>query len=92
MLYMYLRDLCAYRGESFRHVLSRVGEVRSLIPNDVTMMALTATATSQLRVKVTEMLGMKDELVVSLSPCKANIMYATKKFTTIAETFSPMLA
>ena len=54
-------------------------------------MALTATATSVLRTEVTRMLGMRDELVVAMSPCKANIMYAVGMFTTISETFSPML-
>ena len=66
----------ACRGESFRSVMLRMGEVRSLIPRDVRMVALTATATSKLRTQVTATLGMIDELVVTLSPCKPNIMYS----------------
>ena len=54
-------------------------------------MALTAIATSVLRTEVTRILGMRDELVVSMSPCKANIMYAVGTFTSISETFAPML-
>ena len=71
------------RGETFRRVMSQVGDVRSLLPSHVTMLALTATATSQLRLKVTQMLGLKDKCVVSLSPCKANILYAVNKFQSI---------
>ena len=65
--------------------MSQVGDVRSLLPSHVTMLALTATATSQLRLKVTQMLGLKDKCVVSLSPCKANILYAVNKFQSIPE-------
>ncbi len=54
-------------------------------------MALTATATSKLRAEVARTLGMTDELVVSVSPCKANIMYAIGAFTTIPETFLPVV-
>ena len=54
-------------------------------------MALTATATKQLRIEVAQMIGMKNELVVSISPCKANIMYSVGSFTTIPDTFHPIL-
>lgn len=79
------------RGETFRKVMLRTGEIRSLIPRDVRMLALTATATAKLRVQVTLTLGMTDELVVSLSPCKANIMYSVMSMTTVADTFLPMV-
>ena len=75
-----------YRGETFRRVLSQIGDVMSLLPKGVNVIALTATATSQLRVQVTKILGMKNELVVSLSPCKQNITYAVGTFNTISET------
>ena len=55
------------------------------------MVALTATATSKLRAQVALTLGMTDELVVSLSPCKANIMYSVRSMTTVADTFLPMV-
>lgn len=79
---MYIIRLC--RGERFRKVILRTGEIRSLIPRDVRMVALTATATSKLRAQVALTLGMTDELVVSLSPCKANIMYSVRSMTTVA--------
>ena len=86
---MYIIRLC--RGETFRKVILRTGEIRSLIPRDVRMVALTATATSKLRAQVALTLGMTDELVVSLSPCKANIMYSVRSMTTVADTFLPMV-
>ena len=71
--------------------MSRIGEVCSLVPKSVVLMALTATATSKLHTQVSQTLGMNDELVVPVSPCKANVMYAVSAFTTIPETFSPMV-
>ena len=79
------------RGETFRKVMLRTGDIHSLIPRDVRMLALTAAATAKLRVQVTLTLGMTDELVVSLSPCKANIMYSVMSMTTVADTFLPMV-
>ena len=68
----------------------RIGEVRSLLPARVNVMALTATATVKLRMDVSRIIGMRNELVVFRSPCKANIMYAVIEFSTIEETFLPM--
>ena len=87
LVYYFIHYVFYNRGETFRRVMSQVGDVRSLLPSHVTMLALTATATSQLRLKVTQMLGLKDKCVVSLSPCKANILYAVNKFQSIPETF-----
>ena len=60
-------------GETFRWLLLRVGEVRSLIPLVVYLMALTATATKQLRGNVARVLGMSGEAVVARSPSKDNM-------------------
>ena len=54
-------------------------------------MALTATATKTLRVKVAEHIGLVKPLVIAVSPCKQNMMYAVSKFTTIEETFFQIL-
>ena len=53
----------------------RMGEIRSLIPADVGMMALTATATRTLCTSIAAILGMRNPAVIAVSPCKANIMY-----------------
>ena len=54
----------------FRKLLLRIGEVRSLLPSEVKIMALTATATTKLRTDVSRAIGLKNELVISKSPSK----------------------
>ncbi len=68
----------------------RIGEVRSLLPCNVNIMALTATATTKLRVNASEVIGMKDELIVSISPCKSNIMFAVSQYTSVQDAFQPV--
>jgi ATP-dependent DNA helicase RecQ len=54
-------------------------------------MALTATATHFLRTQLAELIGMKNPVMVVVSPCKPNIMYSVIKFTSIAENFCLLL-
>ena len=42
----------AYRGETFRSVLSRIGDVRSLFSLKIILLALTATASTRMRCDV----------------------------------------
>ena len=63
------------RGEEFRKEYSRLGEVRSILPQNVHVMALTATATKVIRSNVCEVLGMESPVLVSISPNKDNIKY-----------------
>ena len=70
--------------------MSRIGEVRSLLPSDANILALTATATTKLRMDVASIIGMKNELVVSICPCKSNIMFAMTEFVSIEKTFLPI--
>lgn len=81
-----------YRGDSFRALLSRVGEVRSLLPNGVHVMALTATATKTVRLAVSKTLGLKKPYIKALSPCKKNVMYGVSKFETVEDTFSSVVS
>lgn len=80
-----------FRGESFRSVLLRIGEIRSLIPREANILALTATATTTLRKHIISILGMRDPHIVSVSPCKDNIVYGVTEFKSITETFTPIL-
>lgn len=52
-----------------------MGEERSLIPESVRMMALTATATVHTRKSVCKTLGMVKSAVIADSPNKVNIKY-----------------
>lgn len=51
-----------YRSDNFRDT----GEVLNLIPKDVNMQALTATATRSLRVSITSVLSMHDPIIIVL--------------------------
>ena len=46
--YDFLNHDCIDRGDTFRSTLRRIGEVRSILPKGVNVMALTATATKTL--------------------------------------------
>ena len=88
---IFLMYVCNNRGDTFRTTLKRIGEIRSLIPNHVNVMALTATATRKLQSCIEDILGMNKPALVTITPCKANIMYGIGKYKTIIETFSPIL-
>ena len=68
----------------------RVGEIRSLVPSEVHVMALTATATKGLREEVQRILGMKEPVVVVKSPAKSNIMYIIHTEESLDKAFTPM--
>ncbi len=72
-------------------MLLRIGEVRSLLPRGVHLLALTATATKTTQNAVARILGMRNTLTVAIPPCKRNIVYAVVQFTSVAETLSPLL-
>ena len=80
------------RGDAyeFRVSFQRLGELRSIIPPQVNVMALTATATKTLRLQVCGILGMHDPILVEVSPEKSNIFSATGTFTSIIEIFTPI--
>lgn len=62
-----------FRGSTFRKAFSRIGEVRSIIPQHVHMMALTATATKSTRRSILQKLGMNNATIINVSPEKSNI-------------------
>ena len=75
-----------YRGDEFRKAFAKIGEVRSILPSNVNVMALTATATKPTREYVCGKLGMSSPVVISQSPNKVNIKYMVwKKEGSIAE-------
>ena len=85
-------DFCLYhRGDDFRKEFSNIGELRSVIPKRVKMMALTATATKTLRDAVVKTLGMDDPVVVSESPDKPNIVFSVREFQSMETTFEPLI-
>ena len=75
------------RGDTFQREVANLGEVRSLLSHDVSIMALTATAT-----QTSHVLGMMKPIVVAESPNKTDIKYSVlPKLSTIEETFAPLM-
>ena len=72
-------------------MLDRIGEVRSILPANLNIMALTATATRNLRQCVMKTVGMCDPYVLVRSPCKKNIMFMVSKFEAVPTTFEPVV-
>ena len=72
-------------------MLQRIGEVRSLAPPSVNVMALTATAKKSLREEITTILGMKSPKIIAASPSKPNITYIIKSYDSIKEAFAKLL-
>jgi ATP-dependent DNA helicase RecQ len=79
------------RGTEFREALLRVGEISSLIPNYVPVMALTATVHRSLQIELIKVIGMKEPVMVVLPPCKSNITYKIKPFTSLQYNYSEVL-
>ena len=68
-----------------------IGEVRSIIPEKINIMALTATATRSLRKSVKKTLGMKNTVVVELSPDKPNIFLSVEEVDGVKGAFLPVV-
>ena len=84
--------LFQFRGASFRKEFSKLGEVRSLIPPTVNMMALMATATRLSCKDICCTLGMANPAVVTVSTNRPNIKYSVcSNPGTIEETFTPLV-
>ena len=76
-----------FRGSTFREALLRIGELRSILPANTPVMALTATATLTLRLELSCLIGMKNPKMVVIPPNKDNIKYCVSRFKSIEENF-----
>ena len=77
-------------GGQFRRDFSYLGEVSSIIPESVKVMALTATATDTTRNAIIKTLNMQKPKIVSVSPQKHNIVYAVALKCEISDAFTPL--
>ena len=64
--------------------------MKSIIPEYVNVMALTATATVSTRKDIIKSLDMQNPVVVSVSPMKENIYYCVSKKVKVNESFLPI--
>ena len=67
-----------YRGGSFRHEFNNISEARSIIPHNVDLIALTATASRATRKVVQDSLCMSNCAVIVKPPNKLNIKYTVR--------------
>lgn len=61
------------RGDKFRQAFATIGELRSIIPSCVHLIALTATATKETLQVVTARLSLEKPVVIGISPNRSNI-------------------
>jgi len=61
------------RGDEFRTAFSLIGELWSLFPTSVHLLALTATATCPTLKTVKERLSLQDPIIIGTSPNQPNI-------------------
>ena len=73
------------RGDKFRQAFSKIGELRSIIPDHVHLLALTATATKDTFQAVCSRLSLVDPVVIALSPDRPNLMLNIMGKPTIEE-------
>ena len=77
------------KQQAFRACFGRLGELRSLVPIQTPVMALTATATKITRQRIIEGLSLKKNLhLISASPNRPNIyLYVAKVNKNLSDTF-----
>lgn len=63
-------------GDQFRKAFAVIGDLRSILPSGINVMALTATATLETFHIVSKRLSLKDPFLVALPPDRGNIFYS----------------
>ena len=67
--------MCKDLGDQFRRTFAQIGDLRSLLPNEVKTLALTATATMDTYSVVKTRLGIVEAILISMPPERQNIFY-----------------
>ena len=62
-------------GDKFRVTFSKIGDIRSLLPSGVNIMALTTTSTNETFHVISEHLCMQSPEIIAISPARDNIFY-----------------
>ena len=86
----YFLGLSLHRGDEFRRAYSEIGTLRSIIPRNVNLLALTATATQETLDVVTDRLSLKEPVVIGLQPDKDNIKYLVKPCPSVGDICSAL--
>ena len=69
-------SFCRGMGDVFREWYSRIGQLCSLLPSSTPVLALTATATNDIRNKIIRKLQMQSCTLIEESPDRPNIRYS----------------
>lgn len=79
------------RGDSFREEFSQLDEIRSIVPESVHLMALTATATQSTRQCIIKSTNMQKPAIIYIPPVRNNIIYHVEdKPESISVAFKPI--
>ena len=79
------------RGDTFRSAFANIGEIRCLIPSDVNIIALTATATMETFHAVCQRLSLFKPVIVAVSPNRMNIKLTVQPSKSLKE-FTQLVA
>ena len=66
------------RGDEFRVAFALLGELRSIIPTGINVLALTATATMSTLAAVKRRLSMVDPVIIGIPPNRDNIKFIVR--------------
>jgi len=66
-------------------MFAEIGEIRSLLPRSIKVLALTATATKETLKSVTSRLSLEDPALIGLPPDRPNIKFVVKPVVSIVE-------
>ena len=89
-LYAGIYMLFIYRGKEFRVEYSYLSELRSLIPCDVHVMALTATASDTVVSHIIRDTGMINPVMIQILPDKKNLRFGVHYISSMEEVFMPL--
>ena len=67
------------KKDAFRKWCGRVGEIRSLLPQGVPLLALTATATAATRKRIMQLLSFKQGIEIIVSPNKKMLTCSSER-------------
>ena len=79
LIYNFIKRGYGCRGQegrnAFRKWFSHIQEIRSLVQNNTPVMALTATAVKKTRDIILKTLGMKNPIIIAVSPNRRNVCF-----------------
>ena len=80
---LHVTSLWNYMGDDFQVMFAEIGDIRSLLPKCVKILALTATLTRETLKCVTSRLSLEDPVIIGLPPDRSN--YTVKPIVPILE-------